>query len=791
MYAIYAGDTCIYSDISTADSVKAVNPKLTLEDNTAGSLTVTLPPGNAGYDCITRMVTDISVLKDGEEIWSGRVLSESEDFYRNRVLYCEGELAFFNDSTQPPAKYENLTVQAYLDKLIAVHNNKVTENRRFTLGAVTVHDKDRPTRYTNYDKTLDNLNALVEQYGGHLRVRKENGIRYLDYLEKYPNTSTQTIQFGSNLIDFTREWDSTEFATVIVPLGNRLEESEIEGLDAYLTVKEVNKGSPYVQSNEAVAVYGWIEKSVTWSDVSDANVLLEKAKAYLTDIQFDNMELELSALDLHYLHADADAIEFLDEVRVISRPHGLDRVFPVSKLEIPLDSPEQTQFKLGTSVKTSLTSVNNQTSAAILKQIDKLPNSVLEEAKKNAAKIMNLATTGFITITGDENGSETLYISNTKDYTAATKLWKWNVDGLGYSADGGENYEAAITMNGAIVANFITTGSMNAERIQTGILKSNNDNVIFDLDEGTLTMKSGSIQLGKYTDGHHNFEVDNEGNLYARNGIFAGQLDGATGTFGGKLVAAEGNFKGIVQASQFLDRNGNDMMTAAGKFQSQYLDLMGLNIQNAAGQTVMVIDENGVRFGAATSPAKSQFAEKESGPWHNEMQSGDKFRKDFLGLDEKGNDKWGEPYKFVAEDGKPGEQGAPGISPKLPSYIKSTKITETTIESPTIIGGEFWGNEFNIYSQLSDPKDGIIHYDEGSFNLYGTYGGNTQYHFFTIKYVAGDHPVVNIYSPERSEIIFGRPNEGNGYPATNISFRGNVDFTAATVTGLKTTATFA
>ena len=224
------------------------------------------------------MITDISVQKDGEEIWAGRVLSESKDFWNNRDLYCEGEMAFFNDSSQPPAEYSGLSVRAYLERLIAVHNSKVTPNRRFTLGAVTVVDKNFPTYYTNYEKTMEILNTLVEQYGGHLRVRKVNGVRYLDYLAEYPDTCSQVIQFGSNLIDFTRKWDSTEFATVIVPLGNRLEDSPIEALDAYLTVESVNRGSMYVQSNEAVAAYGWIEKTVTWDDVSDPAVLLEKGK---------------------------------------------------------------------------------------------------------------------------------------------------------------------------------------------------------------------------------------------------------------------------------------------------------------------------------------------------------------------------------------------------------------------------------------------------------------------------------------------------------------------------------
>ncbi len=116
---------------------------------------------------------------------------------------------------------------------------------------------------------------------------------YLDYLAEYPDTCSQTIQFGKNLVEFTRNWDSTEFASVIVPLGDRLEDSPIEALDAYLTVESVNGGRMYVQSDEAVAAYGWIEKTVTWNGVADAATLLEKARAYLKDLQFDNMEIEL------------------------------------------------------------------------------------------------------------------------------------------------------------------------------------------------------------------------------------------------------------------------------------------------------------------------------------------------------------------------------------------------------------------------------------------------------------------------------------------------------------------
>ena len=765
MYSIYADGACIYSDVFALESMKVLNPKLVLEDNGAGSLSMKLPPMNVGYSSIVRMITDISVQKDGEEIWAGRVLSESKDFWNNRDLYCEGEMAFFNDSSQPPAEYSGLSVREYLERLIAVHNSKVTPNRRFTLGAVTVVDKNFPTYYTNYEKTMAILNALVEQYGGHLRVRKVNGVRYLDYLAEYPDTCSQVIQFGSNLIDFTRKWDSTEFATVIVPLGNRLDDSPIEALDAYLTVESVNQGSMYVQSNEAVAAYGWIEKTVTWDEVSDPAVLLEKAKTYLTDLQFDNLELELSALDLHYLDVNTEAVKLLDEIRVISRPHGLDRMFPVKKLEIPLDNPEQTQFTLGDSVKTSLTSVNNQTSAAILQKIEGLPkaHSILKEAKENATQIMNMATTGYITITKDQYGSETLYISNVRDYKKADKLWKWNMNGLGYSNDGGKTFGLAITMDGSIVADYITTGVLNADVIRAGVLKDYGGNFSLDFETGKLTMKKGSINIG-----NGNFTVDENGNLFARRGTFAGTLSGATGTFGGQLVAASGDFKGVVQASDFLDRYGRSMMSG-DKFSSDYLDLYGITIRNrSTGEITFAVSSTGVitingnitmGAGSTINWAAVSNQNLNYNPAYSLAQTANSQANRALSDAADAYDAADAAYARANQAYRLAN------SIEMPSYIRSTYIDSTTIRSPVIEGGEFYGGEFNV----------IAGGNSGSFNLYGPYG-SSRYHMFSISYYDAGvwGPYVYVSSPCGGTICF----DGN------VEFTGNVEFASARVHGL-------
>lgn len=472
MYSIYADDICIYNDVSPLKSLKVISPKLVLEDNSAGSLDMTIPQINPGYAHIVRLDTDIVVKKNGEEIWAGRVLTENQDFWKNRILYCEGELSFLNDTTQPPAEYHNQTVRGFLTTLIDIHNSKVPENRRFAVGVVTVTDSnDSLYRYTNYEKTIECINEkLINKLGGHLRVRKVNGVRYIDYLAECPNTNQQTIQFGKNLLDFTRKWDLTEFATVIVPLGARLDESPIAALDAYLTVESVNDGSIYVQSAEAVAEHGWIEKVVNWDDVTVPANLLSKARTYLTDLQFDNMNIELSALDMHYRNVNYEAVKLWDKIRVISRPHGMDRYFPVTKLEIPLDTPENTRFTLGDSITPTLTRVNNQTNAKILQEIENLPKAqqMLEEAKENATAIMKMATNGYITITRDENGSEGLYVTDTRNLENATRMWLLNMNGFGYSNDGGESFGVAITMDGAIVADYITAGTLKGELLKAG-----------------------------------------------------------------------------------------------------------------------------------------------------------------------------------------------------------------------------------------------------------------------------------------------------------------------------------
>lgn len=498
MYQIYADQTLIYDDESDDKSLRLVNPKLSIADSSAGSLTMTVPPGNAGYNSIVRMKTDITIMKEGEIFWQGRVLQENKDFWNQRAMTCEGELAFFNDTIQPPHEYNysnQMAVRMFLADLLEVHNTHVEANRRFTLGVVTVTAPDDTlSRVTNYETTISCLNEkLISKLGGHFYVRHENGVRYLDYLAEPLNLNTQEVNFGKNLIDFTRSFDSAEYATVLVPLGKRLdkEEGDPEDLEKYLTVESVNPdGSIYIERPDAIETYGRIIKVVHFDDIEDANTLWLKGILYLDDLQFDTMVIELSALDLHYLNPEIESVKVGDTIRVISAPHGLGegKDFPVQKMEIPLDKPENTLFTLGTEVRTSLTAESSKTNQALKEKIDAIetvqsevdPDAILAAAQQNAQAMMDQTLNGYVTLETSNTGgkhSEALFISESKPVLPkqngryqARRFWKWSLSGLGYTDDYGETWKTAINMDGSILGERIAANSIHGNRITTGTL---------------------------------------------------------------------------------------------------------------------------------------------------------------------------------------------------------------------------------------------------------------------------------------------------------------------------------
>lgn len=498
MYQIYV-DEEMFCD-SRVDDLAIINPKVTLEVNKAGSFTFIIPPAHPYYDAITKRMSLIRVVRDNEEIFEGICTSVSDDFFKQRTVECEGSLTFFNDTIQRPHKYQNMTVRGLLENFVANHNAKCEAKKHFQVGIVTVTDSnDSIYCYTNYESTMECLkNDLVDDLGGFFRVRTSNGARYIDYIAESPNTANQDIRLGENLLDFDTTLDTTEIATVIIPLGATKETSSIQGLDERVGIASINGGNDYVVSTNAVQNFGWIEKVVTWENVTTPEALKRKAEAYLSDTQFENMIIEAKAVDLYFEDASIDQFKLLDKIHVISEPHGLDKYFVLTKQTINLNKPESDTITLGTVQKVSLTAQNRNDNKDILKRVEEISiSSILESAQDNASQLIKDTENGYVCFNYDENGHPfELLVMDKPTKEEATKVWRWNQNGLGYSSTGyNGTYGTAITSDGQIVADFIKTGEMTADRIKGGILKLgglNDTNGVAEIYDRTGT-KIGTI----------------------------------------------------------------------------------------------------------------------------------------------------------------------------------------------------------------------------------------------------------------------------------------------------------
>lgn len=364
MYQIYCDNEPIYDPRD--DFLKIIEGKLSLEVNKTGALEVRFPPMHPQLSKIKKLTSIIQVYDDTEELFNGRVLLSEADMDGIISYNCEGILSYLLDSIQRPKTYHNLTPQSYLQDKLKQHNSQVEASKRFTLGIVEKQSMNYDARQDNqYTNTLDTImDKLVASNGGYIRVRHQEGIRYLDYLETYGRVSGQTIRFGENILDLTEHISAADIITVLIPLGKPPEDA---AESSKLTIASVNNGKDYLEDTEAISLYGRITGTHTWEDVTVPANLKKKGKEYLQNARNLSLTIELTAVDLHMIDVDIDRIKLGDMIRVVSAPHGIDRYMLVSKREYNLVDPSQDKIVLGDTI-TSLTEKQAQLQKNIEKQ---------------------------------------------------------------------------------------------------------------------------------------------------------------------------------------------------------------------------------------------------------------------------------------------------------------------------------------------------------------------------------------------------------------------------------------
>lgn len=199
--------------------------------------------------------------------------------------------------------------------------------------------------------------------------------------------------------------------------------------------------------------------------------------------------------------APLETVNLCDTVTIYHKELGVNIKAKVIKTVYDTIAEKYTKIELG-SARTDMSSIISQTvkEAADAKNIAISSKSEItaayQEAIANATAAITGNSGGYIRLNPSENPQE-LLIMNTADASTATKIWRWNLSGLGYSSTGyNGTYKTAITQDGHIVADFIDTGTLTANIIKAGIMQSANGEFSFNLESGHIEASDINITGG-------------------------------------------------------------------------------------------------------------------------------------------------------------------------------------------------------------------------------------------------------------------------------------------------------
>lgn len=502
-----AGQEYVLHDIHSQDE-QIYDDELSEEMGKTATFKFTMAPNHPHIDKIVPLSSEIRIYKDGARIFWGRAVTPSADIYNTQTVECVGGLSYLADSLQAPFTISG-TGTAFLQQILAAHNSQVEANKQLQLGNMTVSIRDTERTLEAYTDTLSVLTTLlVDSYGGYLRVREDGGVRYLDYLTNYGGTNSQEVRFGENILDLSSEIDASDIATVLIPEG-----AEVDGERVNIT--SVNGGVNYIQDAQAVARWGKIWAYAQFDDITEPADLLEAAQDYLAEVTTLPRSIDLTAFDLSLTDTSIEALELGYWTIFTSQPHGLSGTYLLQKLVRHLTAPQNDKVTFGI-VKNTISGQTANTDRVVYQQIEQVKQSVgkeMDEKIENATKLITGGTGGYFVISLNEDGqpNET-YWMDAPTTAAATNVLRINQNGIGFSKNGIDGpYTNAWTIDGNLVASFITSGTMLADRIRGGTLeiggsgtaangviyvKNASGTIIAQIDKNGITINQGSINLG-------------------------------------------------------------------------------------------------------------------------------------------------------------------------------------------------------------------------------------------------------------------------------------------------------
>ncbi|PDY55778.1 phage tail spike protein, partial [Bacillus cereus] len=309
-------------------------------------------------------------------------------------------------------------------------------------------------------------NSFVNRWGGELK-RDNFDVKML---KSRGSNRGVVIRHKKDLLGYEGSVDWKSPTTRIMPQG-------FDGLllpEKYVDSPLINK-YPYprirvIEFNHIKAAIGKNANDEDAVPLEEAYKRLRQAAKDMFDIQMVDQPKATYKVEFQELSQTEEYKEYKilqrvwmgDIVTVKHEEDGIDIQAKVIAYKYDPIKKEYINVTIG-NFKESFTDVTGKVDQ-IQQDLSNMPGSLLDAAKENATKLINSGFGGNVRVYPDR-----ILIMDTKNEMTASKVWQWNINGLGYSSNGVNGpYEIAMTSDGRIVADFITTGVLNGNLIRGG-----------------------------------------------------------------------------------------------------------------------------------------------------------------------------------------------------------------------------------------------------------------------------------------------------------------------------------
>ena len=316
-----------------------------------------------------------------------------------------------------------------------------------------------------------------------------------------------TIRYAKNLTDLEEEYDELDRYTAIIPYWMDTDSGECVYGDQ-ITARNgklfsytwTNRNNVTITDENGEDFYfDYYESKAVTMDFTDEfqsrpskEQLEARAAAYLKSnkpwVPKENLEVDFVALwqtEEYKNIAPLERVGLCDTVRIIYTALGVDSTAKVIKVVWNALAERYNSIELG-EAKASFADTIMQSTEKIVE--DRPTYSMMAEAIDKASELIRGGTGGHVVMGVDAEGKPNeIFIMDTEDVNTAVNVLRINMNGIGFSSNGVEGeYSTAWTLDGSFVADFITAGSMAANRIRTGTLASTDGSSYWDLDGSEL-----------------------------------------------------------------------------------------------------------------------------------------------------------------------------------------------------------------------------------------------------------------------------------------------------------------